>query len=333
MKNIGRRLFLISFIFALISATAIYFYLVSLDETKEVVEISKTTILVAAIDIEPRTIIEKDMIKEIEIIKENEYGNFINVHDELLGLYTKEKIYANERFHDELLIKDTNNELSLKIKGDRRAVSVLTTLDAGVANLLKTGDFVDVFVSMPELKSGEDLVRPETAKLVLQDIEVLAIDQNLDRKPKVYDQQPNSFIVTMSVPILDIEGLILAENIGRVKLALRPIDNDYIYDTKGAIWEEFFIDDYGRLKDLFPVYEVEIADTDTIIVSADKYTYDKYYHYTIKYGDTLKTISKEYYGSEDKYELLKQINRIEDEDTILAGSNIKIPVLNEEDLD
>jgi pilus assembly protein CpaB len=46
-------------------------------------------------------------------------------------------------------------------------------------------------------------------------------------------------------------------------------------------------------------------------------------------GDTLKKISTQFYGDESKYNLIKDANNIKDENLILAGEVIKIPILQE----
>lgn len=327
MKKITRRLFLIAFIFAIISAGAIFIYLESLNEEEVVIE--TTEILVAAVDIPPRTKIEKDMITTIVIPIDGEYGNFINDETALIGQYTKHNVYMNERFHKEMLVENVEDELSLKIKGDNRAVSIKVSGESGVSDLIKPSDFVDILVYLPELKEGDRIVRPNIAKMILQNIEVLGIDQNLYRDTQPRLEIPPTYQVTLSVPVLELEKLVLAEDIGDIKLALRPIEKDYIHQTEGVIWEELLLDDFNQMKDMFPQYEIKTQPEE--ILSSESYSYEKYYYYTIQYGDTLRKISLNFYGDEEKYKLLQMVNKIQDMDNIVAGTGIKIPVLIEED--
>lgn len=55
---------------------------------------------------------------------------------------------------------------------------------------------------------------------------------------------------------------------------------------------------------------------------------EKYIYYTVKKGDTLRNISKAFYGYPENYMMLKKINNIKDENVIVPGMVIKIPVLN-----
>ena len=45
-----------------------------------------------------------------------------------------------------------------------------------------------------------------------------------------------------------------------------------------------------------------------------------------KKGDTLKNISLAFYGDESKYPIIRDANNLQDEDMILIGEIIKIPI-------
>ena len=325
MKTLGKKLFLASFILAIIASGFVYIYLRSLDNTE--VKVNKVKILVAAQNIPPRTLIEKKMVKEIEISEDSEFGQFISDKNEIVGKYSKETILVDERFHKDKLLGELEKELSMKISGNNRAVSLFVNGEAGVADLIRPGDFVDVIVYLPELKENDRIVRPDLTKIILQNIQVLSIDKTQYRDEDERVEIPNAFLTTLSVPVFEVEKLVLAEDIGNIKLALRPLDGDYIHQTDGFIWQEFMLDDFSKMKDMFQQYEVK-KDEGTV-VNEEEYNYEKYYYYTIQYGDTLSKISQKFYGDTDKYELIQQVNRIEDEDKIIAGTGIKIPVLEE----
>lgn len=328
MKNITKRLFLYAFLFALVAAGAIFFYLKSL-ETDHAVVVEKMTILVAAQDIPARTKITNKMLQEVEVIKEGEVGSFINDSTEVIDHYTKEAIYKDERFLSPKLLESVEEELSLMIQPDHRAISLMMTLESGVSDLIKPGDFVDVLVYLPELKEADRIVRPDVAKMILQSMEVLAVDQNLYRDAEARLEIPATYFVTLSVPVLKVERLVLAQNIGNIKLALRPLEEKFVYDTEGVIWEELLLDDTNKIKDMLPQYEIQ-SGSESTQEKVQEATYEKYIYYTVGFGDTLRSISRKFYKDDSKYLLIKQVNKIEDENTIVTGTGLKIPVLAEE---
>lgn len=256
MKNITKKLFLYAFLLALIASGVIYIYLKSFE--KEHIDIIETTsILVAANDIPARTIITKDMITQVEIPKEADIGFFINDTEELIGKYTKEPIYKDERFKMDKLIDSIEEELSLVLKADQRAVSIMVNLDSGVADLIKPGDFVDVLVYLPEIKEANIIVRPDVAKIILQNTEVVAINQNLYRDSEPQEEIPTTYYVTLSVSVKEVEELVLAQNIGSIKLALRPLNEKNIHNTDGAIWEELLPNHSNQINNIQPQYEIQ----------------------------------------------------------------------------
>lgn len=334
MKKLRRRLFILAILFAMLSAAGAYVYLKSLDDRPVVEETKMYTILVASRDIPARSVITEDMISEMEVPFKSESSQFYNDIDDILGKYVTTKIYAEVQFHKDNVDTSLNEELSLKISGNMRAVSVGIPGNSGIANLIKPGDRVDVVVYLPELKQDQILVRPDITKMILQNVEVLAIDQDLTVEAEellgdvdVDDASQKFFIATLAVPVFEVETLILAKDIGMLDLVLRPLEGDFVYVTEGVIWQELLLDDFDRLKDMFPNYSVNSVGE--VVVDESEVEYERYVYYTVEYGDTLKEISLLFYGNEEQYLLLKQVNNIDDEDIISAGMGLKVPILED----
>lgn len=318
MKNISQRLIVISFILSLLAALLVYQYLQSLKPQKS--SAKKTTILVAAETIPPRTLIDKKMVKQVEVADGSFFEGYITDTSVVIGKYTKETIFQNEGFLEEKLLEESDGELVSKIDSNHRAISINVSIDSGVSQLIKSGDFVDVIVYLSEKKENEKIVREESSKVILQNIEVLAIDKNLYRDnqksqdPKTSEKLPTNFLVTLSVLTNDAEKLVLAESIGSIKLTLRPLNNNTTDETKGITG-----------KQLLSNSTVDTIDT-TSQGSNQSNANKKYISYTIKKGDTLKKISEAFYGTKEKYALLKEFNNIRDENLIVTGTVIKIPI-------
>lgn len=331
MKNRKRLLLLVSIIFAILSSISIYFYLDSLTKENEV-KVEMYKILVASENIVARTIITEEQIIEIEIPFESNSTQFFNKKEEIIGMYAKNDIDKDSQFNKSSLIVNQAEEISLKISGNMRAVSVGISGNSGIANLIKPGDRVDVVVYLPELRENQILIRPDIVKILLQNIEVLAVDQNLAaEKKEITDEEIEDskklYIASLAVSIYDVETLILAKGIGMIDLVLRPIEGDYIYQTEGVIWQELLLDDFNNIKDMFPNYEVNIVGE--LYIDPNEIVYEKYVYYTVKHGDTLREISLLFYNTEELYLLLKQVNNIIDENIITAGMGIKVPILED----
>lgn len=296
MKGSIKRLILISFIISLMSTIGIYYYISS---PKDKEKVKKIKILVSAENISRGTPIEDKMIKEVEVEYSDAFSNYVRDKKSLIGRFAKVTIYKNEPFIWDKLIDKDSSSLSFKLPKNHRAVSVSVTGDTGVSYLLKPGDRVDVLVFLKE-KMDNDKTRPSIAKTIIQDVEVLAIDRNTQDETKTKDdgKVPQSFFVTLSIPNDDVEKLVLAEGVGIIELALRPINSEDRINSKGAV-------------------------EDNLLNSTSSITY-KTIIYTVKKGDTLRNISRKFYGTPDNYIFLKQINGIKNENLIEPGMKIKV---------
>lgn len=321
MKGRGQKLILISFILALIATVAAFAYLQSLKSSSEAAK--KTTILVAAETISPGTLIDKKMIKKIQVPYNPIFDNYIKDSSKIAGKYTTETISKNEGFHIDKLLEKGGDELNLKIDNDYRAISISVTGDSGVSGLLKPKDYVDIIVYTSEKRDGIKVVRPDEAKIVLQNIQVLAVDKQISRDNKESNSNkssdngkaPTNFLVTLSVKVSDLEKVVLAQSIGSIKLALRPLKDEITTQTNGTTWEDMSVNTDEKTFN---------KENNLNITSSENYK-----SYTVEPGDTLKSISRKVYENEDKYTAIKEANNIQDENLILTGETIKIPILGQ----
>ena len=330
MKKSNKGIFLIAFLIALIGAVSLFLYMKNLEGPK-VVEVKTTNIVIAKADIPARTLITDEMLQVVAVPEQGVIGTPFKTTEEIVGKYARESIYINQQIHPNSIVEAITDELSLKIQGNNRAMTINVNGSTGVNGLIKPGDFVDIILFLPQSGSEGLISRPDIAKLFLQNIEVLAVNQQLYRESSAKEDaetaDSSSYYVTLSIPIMDVEMFALAKDIGSVELALRPIDGDFIYVTEGAIWQELLLNDNKEMKDMAPEYGIIGEATKPTI--AGTYQYDQYIYYVVNYGDTLKSISLKFYGTEANVQLIQTVNRIDDVNMILTGTGIKIPVLKE----
>ncbi len=318
---------LIGVLLAILGTGLLYIYLTSL-EPVVISEIQRVGIVVPKHDISAKMVITSDLLELISIPAEGLSTAVATRFEDVVGKYAIQTLYAGGQIHMNALTATWDNDLSFQLKESYRAVSLALNGNSGISGLLKVGDLVDVVVYLPQLTEQGRIVRPDVTKMFLQNIEIIAIDRSLFRE----DQQDLGdeiamFHVTLSVPALAVEDFVLAKSIGTVELALRPMEGDRIYVTGGRIWQELLLNDLYKIKDLFPNYGV-VGKLETELTEGN-YVYDEYLYYTIQYGDTLSKISLKFYGNFEMVPLLMLVNRITDENLIVTGTGIKIPILVE----
>lgn len=340
MKNTSKKLIVISFFLALIAAIAVFSYLNSLKNPKS--QAKKITIIIAIDNIPAATLIEKKMIKEVQVTDSSVFKDYIKVSSKIAGKYTKNAIMKNEGFRSEDLLDKNSNDISAKIDSNHRAVSISVTGASAVSDLLKAGDSVDIAAYLPEKLENQKIVRPDTVKILLQNIKVLAVDKEINRDSSSTQKSsssssnanadnkiPSTFLVTLSVPLTDIEKLVLTEEIGDLKLALRPIRKEDDTDTSGAVWQDILTTDTsnssGSTDTQSSVSTQENTNSQSSIASQDNSS-ERIVNYTVRQGDTLKKISYAFYGDKEKYTVIKDINNIQNENQILVGEVIKVPI-------
>ncbi len=340
MKSTQQKLILIAFLLAVLTASLGFMYLRSLEAPQA--EAQKIGVLVAAETIPPRTLIEGSMIKEIEVEDHSFFVNYMNKREDIVGQFSKETIIENEGFYREKLVDESHSELSLRIPANHRALSIGVTGGSGVAHLIKAGDFVDVVVYIGEREEEEEIINPEMAKMFLQRLEVLAIDKQMNREEgNGGSEVPGGFLLTLAVPIHQVEILVLAENVGSIDVALRPLEDEDTPDTTGAQWEQLSInhkgisvgedvagDEENPESDESEEESGEKEEDDSNEASGENEgdnQEDEYTYYRVKRGDTLVKIAREVYGDHRKYVLIEEANDIEDRSLIITGRVLKIP--------
>ena len=113
---------------------------------------------------------------------------------------------------------------------NKRAMSVKVDDVIGVAGFIKPADRVDVMVTIePETGKQGHVI----AKMILENVKVLAAGTQMERKGK--DEEPKPVqVITVEVDVDEAEKLALASTQGKLRLALRnPLNSEKVL-TKGA---------------------------------------------------------------------------------------------------
>lgn len=114
--------------------------------------------------------------------------------------------------------------LATHLTAGMRAVTIKATLASGVAGLVLPKDHVDVLLTTSESTTSHDGI-DAVSILLLQDVQVLAVDQVMDT-PAMSKTEPKAhYFVTLAVTPTQAGMLALAESKGTLSLALRNPDD------------------------------------------------------------------------------------------------------------
>jgi len=202
----------------------------------QTVQVETQSVVVAAATLPMATTIAKSHLKLVEWPKKaTPKGSFTKIED-LAGRVVKETIIEGEPVVlARLSSKEAGGGLTAIIPEDMRAMSVKVNEVIGVAGFIHPNDFVDVIAVMPaNPNSQKDEERLPRSKVILQNIQVLAVGQEMVDQSRGQKTKPVSVVTLLVIPD-DAERLALAAEEGHIRLAMRnPIDQ-YEVETAGII--------------------------------------------------------------------------------------------------
>jgi len=121
---------------------------------------------------------------------------------------------------------------------NKRAMAVKVNEIVGLPGFVQPGDHVDVMVTFknPKGKKGDEKI----TKVVLENTLVLASGTTMERaKDEDGNEAPKPVkVITLEVTLEEAEKLAMAENGGKLRLALRSPLNPDIQKTKGATFKD-----------------------------------------------------------------------------------------------
>lgn len=213
----------VSLILGLITSTVAYVYVKNLARPAQQPSVRATESVVVALQAIPaRTVITQEMVAGREYPREAVHPGALRRLSEAVGQITVEEIEAGEQvLKARLLGPNETLGLTRVIPEGHRAVTVAVNEVAGVAGFVKPGDRVDVLCTIPGVGN-----EPSRTSTVLQDVLVLAMAQDMERdkdgKPKVTTS------ATLAVTPDGAQKLALAEEVGVLRLALRPLVSEKV---------------------------------------------------------------------------------------------------------
>jgi pilus assembly protein CpaB len=215
-----RVVVILAVIFGLVASVAIYRYLAQYDKVIKEKKIATQPVVVAATDLEFGSVLNDDNMEAANWPVEIVPAGAISSRGELAGRVVRTSLSAGEPILESKLAPvGIDRGLPMRVPVGMRAMTVPVNTVSGVGGFVLPDTKVDVVVT----------IRPETkketvAKLILQNLSVLAADQKLEDN----DGRPMKVqSVTLLVTPTEAEKLALAANMGDIQLVLRsPADAD-----------------------------------------------------------------------------------------------------------
>lgn len=237
MESVNKRVVVISIILALFTTGLVFLYIKSATVKPDLVEY--IDIYKAA-----KTMPAKYEITEADIVKDRVTKEYLNpdaalVKADIIGKRLKDSIIAGEQILNSRLVQEDNFTLAYNIPEGMRAISVNVNEQIEVSNLIRPGDFIDIIACFaPEtLEQGTNKSTiPAAAETVIQNIQVLALGQNLIIEEGKELEIPKT--VTLAVTPKDAEKLTYVTEFATIRMALRRTGDEKIISGVGVIKDD-----------------------------------------------------------------------------------------------
>lgn len=205
---------------SLATSGLVYHFLQSVSEqpTKETVPV-----IVAKVDIPPKTRVTADMVQVQNVPVDYIQPGAVRDNKQVIGVQARERIIAGEQITGQrLLIDGKSAGLPGVIPPGKRAVTIAVSEVSGVAGLIKPGDYVDVMSTFDPGAAGDFI-----GDVLLQNVQVLAVNRDMEKTMQEADAKEKkepikTATVTLAVDATLVHHVAVAEDRGKIRLALRP---------------------------------------------------------------------------------------------------------------
>lgn len=239
MEGLNKKILALAIIMALVTCLLLYFYISRLGSDSE---IEYVEIYAASVEIPARTVVEDKMLIKVQVPKDTKIAAGISDKSKIVGKLTKERIIKDEPILLDRLYNDEKTNMAFIIPVGKRAVTIGVNEVTEVGDFLIPGDYVDVIATFDEANveiGGSKIYYPKYTKLILQNVQVLGVGQNMQVLKEKDKNLPAS--ATLAVTPDEAEKLVLADESGVLRLALKPAaDNDTIM-TNGVIKDDMVL--------------------------------------------------------------------------------------------
>ena len=225
--------------------------------------VANVQVVTAGRSIEPRSVITSDMLKLVSLPVTVKLPEALTSVQQAEGKVARMPILPGEQLLSaKLFSTDSQSGLAFTIPQGKRAIAVAVNEVVGTGGLILPGDHVDVVAVLEPRPNGTAPPGPKPttdpadnvvalSQYVLQDVEVLAVAQNYQQATSGTDQTASTISkqpltanaptdipksVTLAVDATDVQKIVLAEDRGHIRLALRSHGDTSTVDVQGGLF-------------------------------------------------------------------------------------------------
>jgi pilus assembly protein CpaB len=194
--------------------------------------VPKVTVLAAAITLRAGTLLKPDDIEAREMLESEAPAgarkDTPQARAELFGAMVRQTLLQHQAvLPADVMRPGDHGFLAAVLTPGKRATSVGVDAVSGTAGLIWPGDHVDLILTQEIMSNGGTDVpagRRVASETVLKDVRVIAIDKQLVQGGSGGGEADTTRTVTLEVTPEDAERVAVATHLGKLSLAVRPVD-------------------------------------------------------------------------------------------------------------
>jgi pilus assembly protein CpaB len=159
-------------------------------------------------------------------VPEGAISDFVDVE----GMYARARLYPGEPILHSKMMDESDVGSSRGVPAGYRVVSVKVSLDSSVSNLIEPGDLVDVIAVLRESRKNPVAM----AKTILTGVRVFAVNSDIVRSLGIERSPDEARAVSLLLKPDEAEKLMMANELGTIKLAMRRPDDEKAAETMGC---------------------------------------------------------------------------------------------------
>jgi len=199
-------------------------------DSKAAPQVQSMSVLVASKEISINEALSEENVEIVEWPGDQVPQGVISDVLELEGMYARARLYPGEPILTNKVMDDTAAGSSVRIPEGYRAVSVKVSLDSSVSNLIEPGDRVDVIAVLKETSKNP----VGMAKTILTGVRVFAVNSDIVRSLDFEKSPDEARAISLLLRPEQVEKLMMATEMGTIKLAMRSPDDEKVDDTSGC---------------------------------------------------------------------------------------------------
>jgi pilus assembly protein CpaB len=196
-------------------------------------EKNRQPVVVAVVDIKPRTKITREMVELKRFPADLIADNAIREIDKVVGHTAQARINPKEQLRQSDLIEGAGGGLAYDIPEGMRAISIGGDEVKFVSTTVKPGDRIDILATYHDPRS-----RQELTKLIMQNVIVLAVNRG-ETDPSGKTGANSSMV--LAVKPEQTELIAAADRIGALRVSLRPVRDEATIASAGVTAKDFVL--------------------------------------------------------------------------------------------